>query len=212
MKKDITSKRIRIQGSLHRNEIVKKVVNTFIENEYHQKGRGVTFRYPVEKLPNNKYLYISRPGHKKNFDFKVEITEEMVVEEGKHNQIALSLREMKRYNPKKFKVFLEAIGKIFHCTENDVDRLIKRYPNLKQSFQNGVTPEIILKILKWMFIMEDIVYWDVEGRAFLYNYLLYVINEEDEKRLEEAMEKVKTPDRLKSFMKKANIIWTPYKD
>jgi hypothetical protein len=212
MKKGITSKRIRIQGSLHRNDIVKKVVNIFIENEYHQKGKGVTFRYPVEKLPKNKYLYISRPGHKKNFDFKVEITEEMVIEEGKHNQIAMSLREAKRDNPKKFNVFLEAMSKIFHCTENDIDRLIKRYPNLKQSFQNGVTPGNILKILKWMFIMEDIVYWDVEGRAFLYNYLLYVVNEEDEKRLEEAMEKVKTPDRLKSFMKKAGIIWTPYKD
>jgi len=212
MKKEITSKRIRIQGSLPRNEIVKKVVNTFIENEYHQKGKGVTFRYPVEKLPNNKYLYISRPGHKKNFDFKVEITEEMVVEEGKHNQIALCLREMKQDNPKKFNVLLEAIEKVFHCEENDVDRLIERYTHLKQAFQNGVSPESILKIVKWMFIMEDIVYWDVEGRAFLYNYLRYVINEEDKERLEEAMEKVNTPDKLKSFMKKAGIIWEAYKD
>ena len=58
-------------------------------------------------------------------------------------------------------------------------------------------------------IMEDIVYWDVEGRAFLYNYLLYVINEQNEDRLEEAMEKVNKPDRLKSFMKKAGITWSP---
>jgi len=57
--------------------------------------------------------------------------------------------------------------------------------------------------------MEDIVYWDVEGRAFLYNYLQYVTGEDDEDRLSEAMSKVKDPDRLKSFMKKANIDWVP---
>ncbi|MBE9512721.1 MAG: hypothetical protein IMY77_01485 [Chloroflexi bacterium] len=58
--------------------------------------------------------------------------------------------------------------------------------------------------------MEDIVYWDVEGRAFLYNFMLYVANESDENRLREAMEKVKNPDRLKSFMKKAGMTWIPY--
>ena len=58
--------------------------------------------------------------------------------------------------------------------------------------------------------MEDIVYWDVEGRAFLYNFMLYVVNENNEDRLGEAMEKVKDPDRLKSFMRKAGIAWIPY--
>jgi len=37
-----------------------------------------------------------------------------------------------------------------------------------------------------------------------------VANEIDEDRLEEAMLKVKDPDRLKSFMKKAGIAWMPY--
>lgn len=64
--------------------------------------------------------------------------------------------------------------------------------------------------MKWLFIMEDIVYWDNEGRAFLYNFLVYVANERDENRLEEAMLKVKDPDRLKSFMKKSGMAWLPY--
>jgi len=212
MEKEITCNPIKIQGSLPRNEIVKRVVNTFIEVEYHQKRKGITFRYPVENLPDNKYLYIVRPGLKKNFDFKVEVTEEMALEEGKHNQIALDLRKKGQENQEKFKNFLQAIEEIYHCSENDVDRLLKKYTSLKQAFQTGAEPETILKILKWLFIMEDIVYWDVEGRAFLYNYLLYVTNEQDEDRLEEAMKKVKTPDRLKSFMKKAGIVWIPYKD
>ena len=70
--------------------------------------------------------------------------------------------------------------------------------------------EVLLKVVKWLFIMEDIVYWDNEGRAFLCNFLLYVANESDENRLEEAFRKVKDPDRLKSFMKKSGITWLSY--
>jgi len=212
LKKEITCGSIKIKGSMPRNEIVKKVVNTFIKVEYSKKGKGIIFRYSVENLPGSKYLYITRPGHKKNFDFKVEVTPEMVLEEGKHDQIALDLRGKKRDNQEKFSDFLQAIKKIYHCSENDVDRLLETFPSLRKAFKTGADVEILLKIIKWLFIMEDIVYWDVEGRAFLYNYLLYVINEEDEDRLKEAMDKVKTPDRLKSFMKKAGIVWTPYKD
>ncbi len=202
--------RIKIKGDLPRNEIVRKVVNTFIKTEYQKKGKGVTFRYPVEKLPGNRHLFIARPGHKKNFDFKVEVTEEMGLKEGKHEQVVLDLRVKKQCNPQEFEDFLRAVEEVYHCSENDIDRLLPRYSNLKGAFDTGAEVEVILKILKWLFIMEDIVYWDVEGRAFLYNFMLYVANENDENRLREAMEKVKNPDRLKSFMKKAGMAWIPY--
>ena len=210
MKKIVKCNKIEIKGHLPRNEIVRKVVNTFIKAEYQDKGKGVTFRYPVEKLPGNRHLFITRPGHKKNFDFKVEVTEEMGMKEGKHEQVVLDLRMKKQRNPQEFEDFLRVIEEIYHCSENDIDRLLPRYSNLKEAFGTGAKVEIILKILKWMFIMEDIVYWDVEGRAFLYNFVLYVANENDENRLNEAMEKVKNPDRLKSFMKKAGMAWIPY--
>lgn len=193
MKKIIECNRIQIKGSMPRNAIVKKVVSTFIRVEYQQKGKGVTFRYPVEKLPDNRRLFITRPGHKKNFDFKVEVTEEMGLEEGKHEQVVLDLRMKKQRNPQGFEDFLRAVKEVYHCSENDIERLLPRYSNLKGAFDTGAEVEVILKILKWLFIMEDIVYWDVEGRAFLYNFMLYVANENDENRLREAMEKVKKP-------------------
>lgn len=212
MKEEITCDFIEIGDSLPRNEIVKRVVKTFIEVEYTRKGKGVTFRYPVENLPGDKYLFIVRPGHKKNFDFKVEVTQEMTLEEGKHDQIALDLRGKRKKNQRRFETLLQAIEEIYHCSENDVDRLLARRSSLKKAFRTGAEVETLLKIIKWLFIMEDIVYWDVEGRAFLYNYLLYVANEQDEGRLGEAMEKVRNPDRLKSFMKKAGVPWIPYRD
>lgn len=210
MKKIIKCNRIKIKEDLPRNEIVRKVVNMFIKTEYQKKGKGVTFLYPVEKLPGNRHLFIARPGHKKNFDFKVEITEEMGLKEGKHEQVVLDLKVKKQCNPQEFEDFLRAVEEVYHCSENDIDRLLPRYSNLKRAFYTGAEVEVILKILKWLFIMEDIVYWDVEGRAFLYNFTLYVANENDENRLREAMEKVKNPDRLKSFMKKAGMAWIPY--
>jgi len=211
MKKIIICNRIDIKEPLPRHEIVREMVNTFIKTEYQEKGKGVEFRYPVENLPDNKQLFIVRPGHKKNFDFKVEVIEEMRLEEGKHNQIALDLRRKKQENQQKFEDLLQAIEKIYHCSENDINRLLAMYSGLKKAFQIGAEVEVILKVVKWLFIMEDIVYWDNEGRAFLYNFLVYVANERDENRLEEAMLKVKDPDRLKSFMKKCGMVWLPYK-
>jgi len=136
----------------------------------------------------------------------------MGLEEGKHGQIALCLRGMNKNDSGEFNTLWQALEAVYHCTNNNVDNLLKKYSDLDKAFKIGTTPEVLLKVLKWLFIMEDIVYWDVEGRAFLYNFLLYVINEEDEERLEEAMGKINTPDKLKSFMKKAGITWVAHKD
>jgi hypothetical protein len=86
---------IQIIGSIPRHKIVKKVVNTFIKTEYKKKGKGVIFRYPVEDLPGAQKLYIVRPGHKKNFDFKVEVDPSMELCEGRHKDIANDLRKKK---------------------------------------------------------------------------------------------------------------------
>jgi len=210
MKKIIKCNKIEVKGCLPRHKIVRKVIGTFIKAEYQEKGKGVEFWYPVENLPDNKRLFIVRPGHKKNFDFKVEVTEEMGLREGSHNQIALDLRGKGQENQQKFKDLLQVIEEIYHCSENDINRLLEIHPGIKKAFQIGAEVEVLLKVVKWLFIMEDIVYWDNEGRAFLYNFLVYVANEMDEDRLEEAMLKVKDPDRLKRFMKKAGIAWMPY--
>ena len=59
----ITEEVIEIKGFLPRHEIVRKAVNTFIDTESQQRGKGVKFRYPVENLASvNKQLFIFRPG------------------------------------------------------------------------------------------------------------------------------------------------------
>jgi nitrogen regulatory protein PII len=203
----ITGPMIKIKGNLARHHIVKKVVNTFIKTEYLKKGKGVVFQYPVENLPDNQLLYIVRPGHKKNFDFKVNVVVNHGLGDGTHKEIAENLRKKRKENRQKFKFLLKAVTEIYNSTENDVDITLKKYRGLKNSFQRGGNVESLLKIIKWLFIMEDIVYWDNEGRAFLFNFLRYVAEEKDEKRLKEALDSIRNPDGLRRFMRKCDIDW-----
>lgn len=165
---------IEIKGSLNRDEIVKKVVNIFINNESQQRGHGVKFRYPVENLSVGKELFILRPAglRKWNFDFKVEVLEEFGLGRGTHDEIKSDFKNKRLENPQKFKDLLEALTTLYNCSENDVDQLLKNHPNLQESFQTGAKVDVLLKVVKWMFIMEDIVYWNYKGRAKLYNYII----------------------------------------
>ena len=198
---------ITIKGNLPRHLIVKKVVNTFIKTEYLRKGKGIGFWYPVEKLPNGEILYIARPGHKKNFDFKVNVIPGHGFGDGSHQEIAADLRRKRKENQKNFERLLAAITEIYNCSENDVDVLLKKHRGLKNFFRTGGSIEVLLKILKWLFIMEDIIYWDNEGRAFLFNFLRYVAQEKSDRSLKEALDGLKDPQRLKSIMKKSGIEW-----
>jgi len=205
---------IEIKGSLSRHEIVKQVVNTFIDMEHDKKGKGIKFEYPVENLPGGGQLFISRPGHKKNFDFEVKVPQNIGLGRGTHIEIAIDLKEKKLNNPQGFKDLLETIIKIYDCSENDIDKILSENPNLKYSFKTGANVEVILKVIKWLFIMEDIIYWDNEGRAFLFNFFRYAleVEETDSNKLKEKLEKVKNnPDKLKSSMKQCNIEWRPSK-
>ena len=170
----IEEKAIEIKGSLPRDEIVKKVINIFIDAESRQRGKGVKFRYSVERLSIGKQLFIFRPAglNKWNFDFKVEVLEEFGLRRGTHDEIKSDFHDKKQENPQKFNKLLEALTTLYKCLENDVDRLLKNYPDLQMSFKTGAKVDILLKVVKWMFIMEDIVYWNYKGRAMLYNAIM----------------------------------------
>jgi hypothetical protein len=112
MAKEIICNMIEIKGSMTRREIVQKVINTFIDTEDRERGKGVRFLYPVERLwddahpslPDGKKLFIFRPAglRKWNFDFKVDVTPEMGLEKGRHEDIASDLRKKRHENPEEF--------------------------------------------------------------------------------------------------------------
>lgn len=164
---------IGISGKTTRHKIVQKVVNTFIGTEYVDRGKGIQFWYPVENLPDGKQLFIKRPGglQKWNFDFKVDVVSEFGLGKGTHAEIFNDFLNKKAENPKKYPELLEALTRVYNCN-NDIDQILQKVPDLESSFKTGAKVEVLLKVVKWMFIMEDIVYWNYKGRAKLYEYLM----------------------------------------
>jgi len=203
----INGRFIEIAGSMPRHKIVKTVVNIFIATEYRKKGKGVRFRYPVEKFQDSEFLYIERPGHKKNFDFKVDVPDCFNLGEGTHKEIAKDLRNKNLEKKRKFKELFKAIGDVYHCRENSIDIILQSNPTLTKSFKSGSKVEVLLKVIKWLFIMEDIVYWDNEGRAFLFNFLKYACTETSQRRYKKALNDINDPSRLKSYMRKCDAGW-----
>jgi len=163
---------ITVRGPQQRHGIVRTVVNTFIDTEHAKKGRGVRFRYAVETLSDGSDLYIVRPGHKKNFDFKVDVQESLGVGRGKHGQIVEYFRNKLAQEAEKAPTLLEALKQVWECSECDVDLVLASYPSLQLKPPLGPHIGDVLKVLKWMFIMEDILYWDYSGREMLYRGLL----------------------------------------
>jgi hypothetical protein len=68
---------------------------------------------------------------------------------------------------------IKALTEVYECN-NNVDQVLQEPPVLESSFKTGAKVNILLKVVKWMFIMEDIVYWNYKGRTKLYNYLAEV--------------------------------------
>ncbi len=165
---------IEIKGKLNRDEIVKRVINVFIETEAVKRGFGIKFRYPVENLSTGGKLYIFRPAglNKWNFDFKVDVLEEFGLGKGTHNDIVSDFKLKKNENPNRFGDFLKVFNSLYTCSENDVDYLLESNPYLMEAFQSGSKLDILLKVVKWMFIMEDIVYWNYKGRTKLYEFII----------------------------------------
>jgi hypothetical protein len=136
----------------------------------------------------------------------VEIPANCELEEGRHDQIALLLRGLKTQNAEKFDRVWEIIDALYHCTNNDVDDMLSRSP-----VSYIPAPDILLKVIKWLFIMEDVIYWHWEGRAFLYNFFSYVVNEQDVNRLNTTLSGIKEgkikPDKLKRLLKECGKEW-----
>jgi hypothetical protein len=164
---------ILLDDKMTRHGIVQKVVNTFISTECSDRGQGIQFWYPVENLSDNKRLFIKRPGglQKWNFDFKVNVEPEFELGKGTHKEVALDFQNKKIENPQKYPELLKALTQVYNCN-NDVDQILQAIPDLEPSFKTGAKANVLLKVIKWMFIMEDIVYWNYKGRTKLYDYLM----------------------------------------
>ena len=80
-----------------------------------------------------------------------------------HKDIFEDLKTKKKENPSYFPKIIQLINEVWNCKEPDF--ILE--PNDKEAFHQGLTLEMLLKILKWLFIEQDITYWNYDGREML---------------------------------------------
>lgn len=156
---------------------IRKELVTLLLQEQPGTGAGVNasrYRYTVDTF-NNYSIVLNRPaGLNKGFDFTVNIQgmsfkKQRTYSNPSHQDIIDVLQSVKSANPTQYQNVSLEIRNIYNCAS----------PN----FQNisGITfldhtntprpIEIILLAIKWLFIEQDITYWNWSGRNMLFSSL-----------------------------------------
>lgn len=158
--------------STDRKGIRSEVVNAFLAEE---PGTGTgdkasKYYYTVETLKNGKVIYLKRPaGLNKGFDFEVNVEEGhfggRIKTRPRHEDIINDLEIKKSENENEYLKLRKLIDEVYKC--NSIDDGEIENINLSE----GYDVEIIIKVIKWLFIEQDITYWNYSGRDTLYQYI-----------------------------------------
>ena len=151
-----------------RNEVRMRVVSKFAE-EPPGTGRdnlASAFTYYVETLKDGNRVYLQRPANLHNgFDFLVCVENTNYNISGKrrrnypkHEDIYTDLMKKKEENPKMYEKLYYILRQVFECQDID-DREVE-----KIRFKTGLPVDHVLKTIKWLFIEQDIRYWNYSGR------------------------------------------------
>lgn len=156
-----------------RNEVRMRVVNKFSE-EIPGTGTGSNaskYNYYVEELPCGNHIILTRPANLKNgFDFLIRVENHNFSNKRdypKHDDILSDLAFKKVHEVKQYESLLRAIEKVHNCK--------KTTPKMCSiDFNHGYSSELILKVLKWFFIEQDIRYWNYSGRNMLLSKIIEI--------------------------------------
>ena len=155
-----------------RNDIRMKVIH-FLSLEKPGDGKGKLaskYTYYVETLKDNRKIYLRRPAYLHNgFDFVVCVQDINFNPSGRkrdnptHDDILNDLQAKYMENPSKYAMLFDILENTYHCKYINYSLLDSLY------FETGFPCDLIVKTLKWLFIEQDIRYWNYSGRDMLWN-------------------------------------------
>lgn len=152
----------------------KQLLEEFIKEAPGSDVSVSEYFYIVETVDGGKRIYLKRPtALNKGVDFEVRVEDTQfrygcrgnIIATGNrpsHSDILNDLANKKAENPAEFYRLKDLLDKTYNCVPID-DTEYKGY-----SFSTGHSVEIIFKSLKWLFIEQDITYWNRKGRLMLY--------------------------------------------
>ena len=167
------SERFEIEWSVtirSRQKLRETVVRKFLSEKpgYWKNGTkySTSYKYYVEMTRDNRRIFLLRPTFlNKGIDFQVWVERfgRGLDKRPSHKDIFQDLKLKQSENPVATNSLLRAIDSVWLCEEPDVALLATGIT----SFRSGMPNDLLLKILKWLFIEQDITYWNYDGRAML---------------------------------------------
>ncbi|HEX4378605.1 MAG TPA: hypothetical protein VH022_01105, partial [Candidatus Acidoferrum sp.] len=80
-----------------------------------------------------------------------------------HDTMVEDIFSKLKENPGQKKALLAAVERVWQCEEPD-----KVLADTHLIFKKGLSAELLLKVLKWLFVEQDITYWNYDGRMMLW--------------------------------------------
>lgn len=163
---------LHFNNSGSRNDVRMRVVH---ELSCEAPGTGIgadatRFTYYVETLSDGKRVYLRRPANLHwGFDFIVCVEGVNFNPFGRrrnyptHPDIINDLQQKAFESCEKYRRLHEMMLQVYHCEEIDFS------PANKIGFESGYPCDMILAVLKWLFIEQDIRYWNYSGRNMLWS-------------------------------------------
>lgn len=174
-----TKKNVSINAK-SREEYHKKLILLFLREEHGTSEEWNYYDYYVETGKNGKRVYLHRPAYKnKGMDFEVRVEDYQfrygkhgnVISSGnrpKHSEIWSDVHEKVVQNPDDGKKLKELITNIYNC-EAPNEALMDSC-----NFTTGLPLDLLLFTIKWLFIEQDLTYWNQSGREMNYNGLMEI--------------------------------------
>lgn len=158
-----------------RNEVRMRVIE-LLSNEIPGTGSGKNasrYIYYVETLCNGKRVYLQRPANLHNgFDFLVCVEGVNYAKEGyrrrnypKHEDLAEDLERKKEHDPVMYSHLYKLLKKVYECHDVSAEEMNSLH------FDVGLPVDHILKTIKWLFIEQDIRYWNYSGRSMTWKII-----------------------------------------
>ena len=157
-----------------------KLITLFLNEKHGSSKEVMSYLYYVETLSDGRRIYLKRPtALNKGVDFEVRVENQQfrygkygnTISTGNrpsHSDIITDLANKKKENSRSFALLKDLVAKVYNCQDITKDEINNC------DFKGGMPTEMLLLVLKWLFIEQDITYWNRSGREMLFNGLLEV--------------------------------------
>lgn len=171
----VFNKELHLPKSLNREQTKRYVIECFLDEEPGEgkKDLASKYFYNVEKCENRK-VFIARPAilnygmdftvHVEGVEFRQKYAYR---DRPKHDDIIQDLIQKKNKDLVAYEELAKLLKKIFLCQDVEEEEL--RSINIDTEL---LTCEEVCMVIKWLFIEQDVTYWNYSGRAMFYSALL----------------------------------------